>query len=131
MLKANLADMLLESHDPQEAASRFIAEMESGLAEAKDAVASAMVEERKTEKQLQETKALCDEWDAKTDEALRAGDESEARRALGRKASLQKQAQALEQDLDRQTQAVAKMKADLSALQTKIQDIKRQVKHKR
>jgi phage shock protein A len=122
LLEINLDDLLMGAADPHDAAAPIIADMERGLAQARDAVASAVVKERQLERQLVEASALNEEWDAKTDAALQAGDEDLARSALKHKLSYQQRAEALQAELDRHRQALAEMKAGLSALQAKVKE---------
>lgn len=129
LLKISLDDLLMDSSD-QDAAAHWIAEMESGLAQAKDAVASAVAQERQLERQWQEAQTLCDEWDAKTDAALQAGDDARARQALKRKINYERAAAEARERLECQRQAAAEMKASLGALQAKIAEARRQVKRR-
>jgi phage shock protein A len=119
-------DLWLDVADPQAEIAPVLAEMESGLAQAKDAVASALVKEHQLEQRLKEAMAASVEWDARTDAALHAGDEEAARQALERKHAYQQTAQAIQAALDRQRQTVADMKASLGLLQARVQDIYRQ-----
>ena len=123
LLKVNLSDLLMEEADPQEAVAHWRAEMESGLADAKDAVAKAMAQERQLEKELRAAQSSAADWDAQTDVALQAGDEDKARAALKRKAAYERVAQELRAKLDHQRQVMAEMKASVKALEVKAQDL--------
>jgi phage shock protein A len=119
LLKVNLQDLLMESADPQETVAYWRAEMEAGLADAKDAVAKAMAHERQLEKQLKAAQSSADEWDAKVDAALEASDDVRAHIALKCKMTYEGMANELRKKLDRQRQVIAEMKASVSALQQK------------
>jgi phage shock protein A len=123
LLKVNLQDLLMESPDPQEAAAHWRAEMESGLADAKDAVAKAVARERQIAKQLGAAESSAAEWDAKVDAALEAGDDARARAALKRKALYERVAQGLQAKLDQHRKVLADMKASVNALQEKVKDL--------
>lgn len=123
LLGVSLQDLLMESADPQETVAYWRAEMEAGLADAKDAVAKAVAQERQLEKQLKAAQSSADAWDAKVDAALEAGDEARARTALKRKMTYEGMANELRQKLDRQRQVIAEMKASVSALQQKAIDL--------
>ena len=123
LLKVNLQDLLMESADPQETAAYWRAEMEGGLADAKDAVARALAQERQLERRLQTAQTSIAKWDDKVDAALQAGDEDRARAALNRKMTYEQVAQDLQEKLDLHRQVTAKMKASVSALQEKAQDL--------
>ncbi len=123
LIKVNLQDLLLESADPQETAAYWRAEMEGGLAGAKDAVAKAVTQERRLEKQIKAAQASADEWDAKIDAALRAGDDTRARSALKRKTTYECVVSELQQKLAHQHQVTAGMKKSVSALQAQVIDL--------
>ncbi len=123
LLKVNLNELLLDSTDPQESRAHWIAEIESGLAQVKDAVAAAIAREHRLERQWHKALALSQMWDARTDAALQAGDEAHARAALKRKLAYERSARATLEQLERQRQIVADMKASLNALQAKLQDL--------
>jgi len=123
LLKVNLQDLLMESADPQEAAAHWRAEIKSGLADAKDAVARALAQERQIERRLQAAQSSIEKWDAKVDAALQAGDEDRARTALNRKMTCERITQDLQAKLDHHRQVIVKMKASVNALQEKGLDL--------
>lgn len=118
----------MESADPQETVAYWRAEMEAGLADAKDAVARAVAQERQLEKRLEAAQSSADEWDAKVDAALETGDDAQARTALKRKMTYEGMANELRQKHDRQRQVIAEMRASVSALQQKAIDLVGQAK---
>src|SRR5512136_881657 len=124
LLEINLDDLLMDAADPNAAAADYLAEMERGLAQAKNAVAAEIAKGRQIERQLAEARASGAEWDAKADAALRAGDEEQARLALKRKLFYQHRLEELQEELDRHTQTVAEMKTSLSGLQAKAEDVR-------
>jgi phage shock protein A len=123
LLKVNLQDLLMESADPQETVAYWRAEIEGGLADAKDAVAKAVAQERQLEKQLKAAQSSANEWDGKVDAALQASDDVRARTALKRKMSYESAASELQQKLDHHRQVIAEMKKSVSALQEKVIDL--------
>lgn len=128
LVRVNVSDLLLDTPDSQDAARHYVAEMEDGLAQAKDAVASAVAQEHQLERQVREAQAACAEWDERADAALRAGDEGQARLALRRKQACERAGEQAQAQLDRQRQTLAEMKASLGALQAKIEDVRRQAR---
>lgn len=128
LLEVSLQDLLMESADPQETVAYWRAEMEAGLADAKDAVARAVAQERQLEKRLEAAQSSADEWDAKVDAALETGDDAQARTALKRKMTYEGMANELRQKHDRQRQVIAEMRASVSALQQKAIDLVGQAK---
>jgi len=123
LLEVSLQDLLMESADPQETAAYWRAEMVGGLADAKDAVAKAVAQERQLEKQLKATQSSADAWDVKVDVALQACDDARARAALKRKMTYESMANDLQLRLAHQHQVIADMKKSVSALQAKVIDL--------
>lgn len=125
LLEVNLRDLLLESADPRETAAYWRAEMDGGLADAKDAVAKAIAQACRLEKQIKAAQSSAGEWDAKVDAALHAGDDVRARSALKRKMTCESMANELQQKLAHQHQVTAEMKKSVSALQAQVIDLTR------
>ena len=125
LLQVNLSDLLMDEADPQDAVAHYLSEMDEGIAQAKDAVAAAIAQQRQLEKQVKATQVSSAEWDAKTDALLKAGDEEQARRALRRKMAYERVAEDLQKKLDHQQQVVAEMKASVAALQDKAKEARR------
>ncbi len=125
LLQVNLSDLLMDEADPQDAVAHYLAEMDEGVAQAKDAVAAAIAQQRQLEKQTKAAQVSISEWDAKTDASLQAGDEEQARRALRRKMAYEDVAKELQKKLDHQRQVVADMKASVAALQDKAKEARR------
>jgi phage shock protein A len=123
LLKVNVDDLLMEEPDPQAAVAYWRAEIEQGLAQAEDAVAAAIAQERQIERQLREAQLGAAKWDAKADEALHTGDEEQARAALRRKLTYECIANEAQHKLEHHRQVVIDMKAALSALKAKAQDL--------
>jgi phage shock protein A len=123
LLEVSLQDLLMESADPQETAAYWRGEMAGGLADAKDAVAKAMAQERQLEKQLRAAQSSADAWDVKVDAALQACDDARARAALKRKMTYESMANDLQLRLAHQHQVIADMKKSVSALQAKVIDL--------
>ncbi|MBN1890125.1 MAG: PspA/IM30 family protein [Thermoflexales bacterium] len=117
-------DLWLDVADPEAKVRSLLAEMDSGLVQTKDAVAKAVVKEHQLAQRLARMAAAIAEWDAKADAALQAGDEKAARRALERKQPYRRAAQDIQASLDKQRQTVAEMKASLSLLQAKANEIR-------
>ena len=125
LLGVNLSDLLMDETDPQDAVAHYLAEMDEGIAQAKDAVAAAIAQQRQLEKQAKTAQASSAEWDAKTDAFLRVGDGEQARRALKRKMAYEGVAKELQKKLDHQQQVVTDMKASVAALQDKAKEARR------
>jgi phage shock protein A len=125
LLKANLSELLLEAPDVPDAIAHYLGELDRHLGQAKDAVASVVAQIGQLERRRQEAAAQSAAWDARTDAALLAGDDEEARRALQRKESYDRLVEDLERRLERLQRLQAEMRTSLTALQMKSEDVRR------
>jgi phage shock protein A len=85
IVTCNLSNLLEQADDPQTAVARIVSEMNEGLAGAKRSVATALHAETQLARELEEHRALRDEWNSKAKVELSAGREDQAREALVRK----------------------------------------------
>jgi phage shock protein A len=99
--------------------------MNEQLIESKKAVAMAIADEKKLERDLVENKAKADEWEKKAMLAVRAGRDDLAKEALLRKQEFEGYANQLAQQWEAQKQSVEKLKEALRQLQSKIEEANR------
>ncbi len=125
MLKSNLNDLITKSEDPEKMLNQLISDMNQQLIESKKSVASAIADEKKLERQVNDTKAQAEEWERKAMVALRAGKEDLAREALERKQEMEKYAEQYEEQWQQQHESVEKLKSSLRGLQQKIEEAHR------
>ncbi len=125
MLKSNLNDLITKSEDPEKMLNQLISDMNQQLIESKKSVASAIADEKKLERQVNDTKAQAEEWERKAMVALRAGKEDLAREALERKQEMEKYAGQYEEQWQQQHESVEKLKSSLRGLQQKIEEAHR------
>jgi phage shock protein A len=85
ILSSNLHALLDKAENPERMIGQIIREMEQGLASARQCAASAIAAERRIARELQRNRAEAQMWQARAREALHAGREDLARRALARK----------------------------------------------
>jgi phage shock protein A len=100
-------------------------EMQQQLAEAKKAVAVAIADEKKLQKQYTAEQEKAKEWERKAMVAVRAGDDALARQALVRKQEHENISEQFQQQWVAQKQAVEKLKDALRLLNNKIEEAKR------
>jgi phage shock protein A len=82
---ANLHALLDRAEDPERMIAQIIREMEDGLARARRYAASAIAAERHVARELERNIAEAQQWQSRARQALVAGREDLARRALRRK----------------------------------------------
>jgi len=104
---------------------QVLLEMQQQLVEAKKAVAIAIADEKKLQKQYTAETDKSKEWERKAMVAVRAGDDNLARQALARKQEHETIATQFQQQWISQKQAVEKLKDALRLLNNKIEEAKR------
>src|SRR3569832_795460 len=125
LIKSNLNDLITKAEDPEKMLSQVLLEMQQQLVEAKKAVAIAIADEKKLQKQYSAETDKSKEWERKAMVAVRAGDDNLARQALARKQEHETIATQFQQQWIAQKQAVEKLKDALRLLNNKIEDAKR------
>lgn len=104
---------------------QVLLEMQQQLVEAKKAVAMAIADEKKLQKQLSVESDKAKEWERKAMVAVRGGDDSLARQALARKQEHENIAGQFQTQWAQQKAAVDKLKDALRLLSNKIEEAKR------
>ncbi|MEZ4365381.1 MAG: PspA/IM30 family protein [Kofleriaceae bacterium] len=125
LIKSNLNDLISKAEDPEKMLNQVLLEMQQQLVDAKKAVAMAIADEKKLQKQLTVETDKAKEWERKAMVAVRAGDDGLARQALGRKQEHETIAAQYQQQWAAQKQAVEKLKDALRLLTNKIEEAKR------
>jgi phage shock protein A len=125
LIRSNINDLITKAEDPEKMLSQVLLEMQQQLVEAKKAVAVAIADEKKLQKQYTAEQDKAKEWERKAMVAVRAGDDNLARQALGRKQEHDTIATQFQQQWIAQKQAVEKLKDALRLLNNKIEEAKR------
>jgi phage shock protein A len=125
LIKSNLNDLITKAEDPEKMLGQVLLEMQSQLVEAKKAVAIAIADEKKLQKQYVAETDKAKEWERKAMVAVRAGDDGLARQALSRKGEHETIAEQFQQQWVAQKSAVEKLKDALRLLSNKIEEAKR------
>jgi len=125
LIKSNINDLITKAEDPEKMLSQVLLEMQQQLVEAKKAVAVAIADEKKLQKQYTAETDKSKEWERKAMVAVRAGDDNLARQALSRKQEHENIATQFQQQWISQKQAVEKLKDALRLLNNKIEEAKR------
>jgi phage shock protein A len=125
LIKSNINDLITKAEDPEKMLSQVLLEMQQQLADAKKAVAVAIADEKKLQKQYTAEQEKSKEWERKAMVAVRAGDDGLARQALTRKQEHENISEQFQQQWVAQKQAVEKLKDALRLLNNKIEEAKR------
>jgi phage shock protein A len=125
LIKSNINDLITKAEDPEKMLSQVLLEMQQQLVEAKKAVAVAIADEKKLQKQYTAETDKAKEWERKAMVAVRAGDDNLARQALARKQEHETISTQFQQQWIAQKQAVEKLKDALRLLNNKIEEAKR------
>jgi phage shock protein A len=125
LIKSNINDLITKAEDPEKMLSQVLLEMQQQLGEAKKAVAVAIADEKKLQKQYNSELDKAKEWERKAMVAVRAGDDALARQALVRKQEHENISNQFQQQWVQQKQAVEKLKDALRLLNNKIEEAKR------
>jgi phage shock protein A len=125
LIKSNINDLITKAEDPEKMLSQVLLEMQQQLGEAKKAVAVAIADEKKLQKQFNGELDKAKEWERKAMVAVRSGDDGLARQALVRKQEHENISNQFQQQWVQQKQAVEKLKDALRLLNNKIEEAKR------
>jgi phage shock protein A len=125
VISSNINSLISKAEDPEKMLNQMVIDMSEQLIESKKAVAMAIADEKKLEREMLENKAKADEWEKKAMLAVRAGRDDLAKEALLRKQEFEGYATQLSQQWEAQKQSVEKLKEALRQLQTKIEEANR------
>lgn len=124
LIGANVNAMLDKAEDPEKMANEYLRQLTNELYEARTGVAAAMADETKLEQRRVASQAEADQWQAKAEAALRAGDEALAKAALARKVQAQKLADQYREQEVAQEEQVSALQDALVNLETRIAEVK-------
>jgi phage shock protein A len=125
LIKSNINDLISRAEDPEKMLNQVLLEMQQQLVEAKKAVAVAIADEKRLQKQYNSELDKAKEWERKAMLAVRAGDDQLARQALVRKQEHENISAQYQQQWIAQKAAVDKLKDALRLLANKIEEAKR------
>lgn len=125
VLRANINDLLDRAEDPETMLNQILRDMEDALQKGQSQVAEQIAQEKMIQNDLESAKKNADDWGKKAELALSKAKEDLAREALRRQADYEEQVEVYEKQFEAQHKAVAKLKADLAALDAKYQDARR------
>ena len=122
ILKSNINELLDRAEDPEKMIRQMIREMEEAVNKATASVGTAVANNKRLEQQHNERKTNAVEWQGKAERAVNGGDDDLARRALERKATLQKAADDLVPALAESRQTADQLREQLRELKAKLEE---------
>ncbi|MCZ6676621.1 MAG: PspA/IM30 family protein [Candidatus Poribacteria bacterium] len=125
IFKSNVNAALTKAEDPEKILNQVIIEMNEQLAEAKQRVASAIADEKRLQRQYQETVEQAKQWEGKATSAVQKERDDLAREALARRNEHQRLADEYKIQWEKQRQAVDQLKEHLRGLERKIEEASR------
>ena len=124
LVRANLNDLVSKAEDPEKILEQAVADMQEDLVQLRQAVASAIATQKRSEQQYNQAQSQANQWQARAELALRKGDETLAREALQRKKGYVETASTIKVTLEQQTAQVDALRRNLIQLESKISEAK-------
>jgi phage shock protein A len=125
LVSANVNDVISKAEKPEKMLNQLIIEMNDQLIESKKAVAMAIADEKKLERERDNQQAQSGEWERKAMLAVQAGKDDLAKEALLRKQEYDNAALEYQKQWEAQKASVDKLKESLRDLQSKIEEAQR------
>lgn len=119
VIGSELNAMLDKAEDPVKMLDQFMREMEADIREAESAVAKQIANEKMLKRKYDDAKALVDKRQSQAEQAIEAGNDDLAKRALKDKKDQQEQA-------DNFFQAWERAKKDADSLRGKLDEMKKE-----
>jgi phage shock protein A len=124
LISANINAMLDKAEDPEKMANEYLRQLTNELYEVRTGVAQAMADETRLEQRRIQAEGEVEQWQRKAEAALRAGDETLAKAALGRKVQVTKLAEQYLAQEKAQEEQVTLLQDGLVNLETRIAEVK-------
>lgn len=124
VVSSELNSMLDKAEDPVKMLDQFMRDMESDIREAETAVARQIANEKMLKRKADDAKALVEKRQSQAEQAIEAGNDDLARRALEEKNEQQKQADTLFETWERSKQDTDQLREKLNEMKKEYQDMK-------
>jgi phage shock protein A len=125
VVSSNINDLISKAENPEKMLNQLLIDMNEQMIESKKAVAMAIADEKKLERESLENKRQGEDWEKKAMLAVRAGRDDLAKEALVRKQEYESYASQLYTQWEAQKASVDKLKESLRQLQNKIDEASR------
>lgn len=118
--KSHFNEALDQLEDPEKMARQLVRDMEGSVDQTTAAVAGALADQRRLERELQRHQVRAEEYRLEAEQAVAAGDEAAARQALERKAGLNPPIDEVSQALAESRQITARLREELDQLRASL-----------
>jgi phage shock protein A len=125
LIASNVNDLIGKAEKPEKMLNQLIIEMNEQLIESKKAVAMAIADEKKLEREKDNQYAQAKDWERKAMLAVTNGKDDLAKEALLRKQEYDKAAAEYQKQWEAQKASVDQLKESLRELQNKIEEAQR------
>ncbi|MDR0689028.1 MAG: PspA/IM30 family protein [Spirochaetaceae bacterium] len=125
LIASNINDVINKAEKPEKMLNQLLIEMNEQLIESKKAVALAIADEKKLEREMQNQEAQAGEWERKAVLAVQAGKDDLAKEALLRKQEYDNAFGEYKKQWEAQKNSVGQLKEALRELQNKIEEAQR------
>jgi len=125
LVSSNVNDMISKAEKPEKMLNQLVIDMQAQLLESKRAVALAIADEKKLEREVANQESQAQEWERRAMLAVKSGKDDLAREALLRKQEFDSAAQEFRKQWEAQKDSVEKLKESLRELQNKIDEAQR------
>lgn len=127
VMRSNITALREKIEDPERMLHQLICDMEEELQVVKSSVAAAIADEIQLGKEVNKLKDEIETWERRATHAIQGGNESQAKRALERKLTIEERLLTIQQTYESQQTQVQKLQNSFHDLEDKI----RQARHKR
>jgi len=125
LISSNVNAMISKAEKPEKMLDQIVIEMQEQLLQSKKAVALAIADEKKLERELANQESRAADWEKKAILAVKADKDDLAKEALLRKQDYDLAVAEYRKQWETQKESVEKLKDSLKELQTKIEDAQR------
>jgi phage shock protein A len=125
IISANLSEMVNAYDDPEQMLKQAVREMDDSIVCATQETARALANEKKLTKELAHNESESKQWHSRAEQAVSAGDDELARKALSRKLEHDKLVVALNDQLNAAREATRTLRHQLEGMKVKLAEAKR------
>ncbi len=124
LLKSNINDLIDKAEDPEKMVKQIIIDMQKELSNSTQALGKAMAAERTAKNQYDAAAAKSADWEAKAKQALTAGNEELAKKALENKVKADKNTEQYREMYETISSQTETIRTQVDVLKAKLQEAK-------
>ncbi len=124
VVRANVNSWTTSAATPEQVIEATVMEMQDNLIQMRQAVASAIATQKRTERQAANAQSTAEEWLRRAQLALGQDNEPLAREALTKRKTYQDTASAILAQIEQQNAIVGTLKKDMRSLEIKIAEVR-------